>query len=379
MTRLIEILISLAIVAVLFVVVGVVLPGSRYLSESVETNRRMTIVYDTLNSLRRFTDWHPLILRDPGMQIELSGPESGVGARLDYSSDESSLGEGSWEIVATEPNQSVSYALTDAQRGDNKRTKYSFRPTGRAGRNVEITQAYHVDYGWNLLGRYSGMYVSSNVGQDMKLGLSRLSNMLASVPNYDYAELEQPPRLAQRPAETLLFVSAAVPRDNEAVARQMVGNLAWIEKVMTANNLEATGPVRIITNEFGADTYSFDVAMPVRRRSGAASDDDNGDDAEAGEEAETETATAAVPAAAAVELDVDLQGPVEVMQSPASQVAMAPFTGHMANLALVRDALRGWALTHGYETIDRPYEVWQSGIEDGFTEEGEFEVYWTLR
>ena len=87
MTRLIEILISLAIVAVLFVAVALVLPSSRSLSESVETNRKMTIVYDTVNSLRRFKDWNPLVLRDPKVQLKLSGPESGVGARLDYVSD----------------------------------------------------------------------------------------------------------------------------------------------------------------------------------------------------------------------------------------------------------------------------------------------------
>ena len=52
MTRLIEILISLAIVAALFLLVSLVLPSQRNLRETVETNRKMTIVYDTLNSLR---------------------------------------------------------------------------------------------------------------------------------------------------------------------------------------------------------------------------------------------------------------------------------------------------------------------------------------
>ena len=34
---------------------------------------------------------------------------------------------------------------------------------------------------------------------------------------------------------------------------------------MDANGLEAAGPVRIITTEFGAEIYSFDVAQPVRK------------------------------------------------------------------------------------------------------------------
>ena len=106
MTRLIEILISLAIVVALFLVVGLLLPASRHHEESVETNRKLTIVYDTINSLRRFEDWNPLVLRDPNIEIEKSGPDSGVGARLDYESGKAQLGEGSWEIVAAEPNPS---------------------------------------------------------------------------------------------------------------------------------------------------------------------------------------------------------------------------------------------------------------------------------
>lgn len=358
MTRLIELLISLAIVAVLFVSVGVVLPDSRHLSHSVETNRKMTIVYDTLNSLRRFKDWNPLVLKDPAMQLKLTGPESGVGARLDYSSKEKGLGDGSWEIVKSEPGQRVAYAVTDIEPGTNKRTQFIFKKTGKGGRNIQITQTYDVDYGWNLIGRYAGLYVSSNVGEDMKMGLTRLSNMLATVPNYDYAELSKndpgmAPRLVDRPAENLLVVTAVVPRDNAKVQAQMNGNVEWIRKVMAANGLEAVGPLRIITNEFGAETYSFDVAQPVRKAG------TTGEVTQLG--------------------DIKAEGPVTVAFNEPAKLAVVPFKGHMANLPKMRDAVRGWALTRGYETVDRPYEVWKAGIDAGFTEAGEFDVYWAVK
>jgi hypothetical protein len=382
MTRLYELLISVAIVAVLFLAVGLVLPSSRHISHSVETNRKLTIVYDTLNSLRRFDDWNPLVLRDPTMQLKLSGPESGVGARLDYVSKEESLGEGSWEIVGTEPRRSVTYAITNPERGENKRTKFSLRPTGRAGRNVQITQTYDVDYGWNLLGRYAGLYVSSSVGEDIKMGLRRLSNMLAAVPNYDYAELgkndpARAPKAADRPATNLLVVSAAVERNNEKVQSQMQGNMEWIRKVMAANGLEADGPVRIITSEFGAETYSFDVAQPVRKKTAGAASEEA---AEGEGEGEADATATAAPAAPATKLEgIKLEGPVELVFSEASKVATAPFTGHMANLPRMRDALRGWAITHGYDVTERPYESWNNGIPAGFTEEGEFDVYWAIK
>ena len=53
--------------------------------------------------------------------------------------------------------------------------------------------------------------------------------------------------------------------------------------------------------------------------------------------------------------------------------------GFMAELDNVRNAVRAWALTQGYEVTDRPYENYINGIDTAFTENGEFEVFWTLR
>ncbi len=363
MTRLIEILISLAIVAVLFLVVGIVLPASRHLSHSVETNRKLTIVFDTLNSLRRFKEWNPLALRDPNMQIKLAGKDEGVGARLEYSSNERGLGQGSWEIVKSEPGKLVGYKITNPERGENKRTEFSLRPTGKNNRNVEITQTYDVDYGWNLLGRYSGLYVSSSVGEDMKMGLARLSNLLATVPNYDYATLSEAdpanaPKIVERPAENVLSVTAAVERNNDKIKAQVHANMEWIKKVIAANGLEAVGPIRVVTNEFGTETYSFDVVQPVRKIGDTSTE--------------------------ATKLDVKIEGagnPVKAELLPASKVVVASTGGHnFAALPPIRDAVRAWALTRGYTTTERPYEAWKAGIDPSFDPEaGQFDVYWPIK
>ena len=353
MTRLIEILISLAIVAGLFLVVALVLPSSRHLVEKVETNRKLTIAFDSLNSLRRFKDWNPLVLRDPRVQMTLSGPDSGVGARLDYVSKEEGLGKGSWEITESVSREKVSFKIDNEERGTNKRTSFSFKPTGRNNRNVEITQTYDVDYGWNLLGRYAGMYVSRHIGDDMKLGLSRIVGMLAAVPNVDYAVSGSKMtglKVADRPVEDLLFVNAGnVERGNSQIQASITANAEWLKRVMEANGLEAVGPLRIISTELGRETYNFDVAQAVRKKDGSA---------------------VGKPS---------LQGPVQHVQNPAAKVATAAYTGYMAELDNVRNALRAWALTNGHEVVDRPYESYKAGVAEAFTENGQFDVYWTLK
>jgi len=394
MTRIIEFLIALGIVAGLFVVVGLVLPSERHMSESVETNRKMTIVYDTVNSFRRFKDWNPLVLRDPKIQFKLSGPESGKGARIDYSSTEGYIGEGNWTITDTAKNERVEIAIEDPTKGNDKKSVFTLEPTGKNNRNVKITQDYSVNYGWNLFGRYAGLYVSRHVGDDLKLGLSRLANMLASVPNQDYRAADADGNLALKdlklvelPAEDLLVVNAGnIDRDNETIKKSIKDNQEWIKRVMDANNLEPAGPVRIVTTDFAADKYAFDVVQPVRKRTGAAP---KADDANAKKDAGTEAADAAAapvadatPVAASGEpLKVTISGgaPVTYVRTEAHRAAFANYTGHMAGLDVARSSLRAWAATSGYEVTDRPYESWKSGVDKSFSLDGNFDVYWAVK
>lgn len=36
--------------------------------------------------------------------------------------------------------------------------------------------------------------------------------------------------------------------------------------MIEANGLEAAGPLRIITTDFGAEKYAFDIAQPVKKK-----------------------------------------------------------------------------------------------------------------
>ncbi|WMJ68298.1 SRPBCC family protein [Stenotrophomonas sp. 24(2023)] len=359
MTRIIEFLIALGIVAGLFVLIGVCLPGERHISESIETNRKMTIVYDTVNSLRRFKDWNPLLLRDPAAKLELSGPASGKGATLNYTSADAGLGSGSWTITESEENKRVAIAIEDNTKGHDKVTVFNLEPTGKGGRNVKITQDYSVKYGFNLFGRYAGLYVSRHVGDDLKLGLSRIANMLAAVPNIDYKQADAPLTdlgIVDVPAEDLLVVTAGnVDRGQDTITKSIKDNQEWIKRVMEANGLEAAGPFRIITTDFGAEKYAFDVAQPVKKKG--------------------------ADAASAGELSVKIDGgaPVKYVHVAPHRSAHAAYVGHMAGLDVARNGLRAWAVTNGAEVIDRPYESWKDGVDKSFTPDGTYDIYWAVK
>ncbi|HEX7801224.1 MAG TPA: polyketide cyclase [Pseudoxanthomonas sp.] len=387
MTRLLEFLIALALVLALFLVVGLVLPSKRHLVESTETNRRMTIVFDTINNVRRLKDWN-LLMPSKASELTFSGGgegHTGVGARVDFNSADKRWGKGHWEITESEApagtgGGKVGYAIEDRTPGGDKKTVFTLEPTGKNGRNVKVTQTYDVNYGWNLLGRFNGMYVSRHVGDSVKASLSKLTNMLATVPNFDY-RIEGSKltglKVVELPAEDLLVVKAGnIDRNNEVIKASIKANQEWIKRVMESNGLEAAGPVRIVTTDFGTEKYAFDVAQPVRKRSGGAPKPANGDKAKS----EPPITPPATTTASAGPLKVSVSGtPVEYVHVDAHRAASANYTGYMAELDAVRSSLRAWAMTNGYEVADRPYESWKGGVDQAFTADGAFDVYWAIK
>jgi effector-binding domain-containing protein len=354
MVRFIEFLISLVVVVVLFVVIALFLPSKRMFTYSVETNRPMATVYDLFNGFGRFKDWNPLVRYDKNMRTEITGPAMGKGAKFSYHSRQPIIGDGSWEIVDSTPEK-IKYRLLGPTRGEEKTMTIKLERTGQFNRNVKITQEYRVNYGWDLIGRYAGLYVNRNVGDDVKRGLDKFSSFLATIPKFDYSQHSGEFAFVDMPMQDALVVSTAAKRNNDEIATQMANQKSWIDKVMAANGLEADGPLRIVTTEFTSDTYAFDVVQPVHKTGTPAGQP-------AGEK-----------------MILSMEGPVSYIQVPAHRLATTTYTGPAPGLARVRDILRAWAMTHGADTDDRPFEEYLTGIDSMNADDAQYKVYWPLK
>lgn len=370
MIRVIELIISFLIVITVFVVIALFLPSSRTITHTIETNRPMSTVNDLLTSFVRFKDWTPMLRYDPRMTITVSGPESGVGARFDYESSVKAIGKGSWEIVEFVPEEKIVVKVENGDRGTDKSMTFRFERTGQRNQNVQISQRYKVNYGWDLIGRYAGMYVTRNVGDDIRRGLDKLGNLLTTIPRFDYSRHPAEFKFVDLPAINALVASTAAKRANDDIAVAMTNQLKWIEQVMEKNALESAGPMRIVTNEFTNESYGFDVVMPVRKKGAAP--------------AEGETAEPAVvdPSAPLETLDVKIEGdnnPVLFAQLPAMRAANTTYVGPSPGLPRVRDLVKAWAMVRGGEPMDRPFEEYMVAIPQMLAEDAEFHVYWPIK
>jgi len=113
----------------------------------------------------------------------------------------------------------------------------------------------------------------------------------------------------------------------------------------------------------------------VRRGAAAKAGDKTGN--KTGTDAE---AAAAAPVSTFAPLTgLKLQGPVKALDTKAGRAAVVSYTGYLMGLENVHNALRAWVLTQGLEVVDRPWDVYKNGIDQAITENGQYDVYWTLK
>lgn len=409
MYRLLEMLISLVLVALLFVVVGLFLPADRVVQHSIETNYPARMVYDLMNGFRRFPEWFPLRAHDPKVQFSLEGEARGEGAKIYYASQDPKIGNGSFHIVRSEDLQRIEYELENQSRGTNKRSVVELE---QQGKTVKVTWTYTVDYGWDLLGRYAGLYVNRTAGDDIKAALGHVGGLLATMPRFDYSDVEVAYETIE--PQHMLFMSMKTKRNITAVEEGMIKALAAVRASLAANKLTASGPARLVTTNFGGDEYEFDVVVPFAAPEGATLIDaaewearntaaaepaveqqpstaESGDSAASAEAAATAEAEAAAAAALAGLMPeqpkpllpfvdgLKLGDKVQQGVSYGGKVVATEYAGHPAALPLRRDQLRAYAATHGDQVWDRAFEEYLTDIQDTSAEEAQFKIYWPIR
>lgn len=366
MARFLELLVATLLVALLGAIVGVALPSYRAVTHSVETNRPVNVVYDMLNGFQRFNDWNTMKLLDPNVKMTLSGPASGVGAKLEFSSTNPSIGSGSWELIESVPGEKIVYRVVDKAIGENKTVRFTFERAGRSQRNVKINQRYRVEYNWNLIGRYAGMYVAANAGKRVELSLKVLSNALAGVPRVDYTIYEHPLQVVDVPAMNALKVDVTAPLANDGFAISLTNQLKWMDRVMADSGFEKDGPLRIVTIDRGAEAYTFTMLLPVRAK-----------DAEEGS-----SKAASVAELPVLEAKVNGEGnQITLAQVPGMQAANTKWVGPAPGLQRVRDMLRAWSIVRGYplEPGHQGFDDYQVAIPDMLNPDSEFQAYLPLK
>jgi hypothetical protein len=177
-----------------------------------------------------------------------------------WSSTVQQVGDGSLEISSSEQDSKTTMTLDNAWSGENKAYTITLVPA-QNGKTVTINWAYDVDYGWNLIWRYTGLYINGDPATQIQLNLSNIAAMLASFPNVDYKDVKID--VTDVTARPVLLVATKAKRSLEEVAYATDDAMKLIEAAMKKTGLTAAGPRMTITTNWGEEDYAFSVAQPV--------------------------------------------------------------------------------------------------------------------
>ena len=251
-------LISLAALIALLIVIALFLPSAAHVERSASIAAPPAVVFDIVNSLKRFNEWSPWYELDPAARFTYSGPENGVGARVQWSSDTPELGSGAQEIVESVP-------------GERVRTQLDFADDGRAdaalelvaaGQGTNVTWAFDMQFGYNLPARYFGLWLDRVLGPYYEKGLANLK-VIAE------AEGTQPPTQAalqitdvEVPARDIVYVQGTSAPDPDAIAAALASAFAALNTFLKANELQPNGQPIAINEFFDESGWGFEAAIP---------------------------------------------------------------------------------------------------------------------
>lgn len=159
---------------VLFVVIGLLLPREATAERSTVIDAPPEAVFLVVNDISRFNEWSPWADVDPTARYDFSGPASGVGARMEWTSDEPSAGTGAMEITESVPHERVRKLLDFGDMGQAT-TEYRLEP---ADGGTRITWSIHTDFGNNPVARWYGLFFDAMIGPDYEEGLENLKNLV---------------------------------------------------------------------------------------------------------------------------------------------------------------------------------------------------------
>lgn len=171
------------VVAVIAIVLVFKSPQS-HMQRSVVIQAPPASVYQQLISFKNFNTWSPWAKLDPNTRYTYEGPESGVGARMSWVSENPNVGTGSQWIVEAVENKMVKNGMAF---GDMKGDYFATLELEEVPEGTKVTWHYDGDVKEtgmvnSALGKAFGLFIDLALGPFYEDGLTSLKQVVESQP-----------------------------------------------------------------------------------------------------------------------------------------------------------------------------------------------------
>lgn len=332
----------IAVLVALFVAVGFLLPGEVHVERETTIEAPPATVFTIVNGFRQFNRWSPWADIDPeNTEYHYSGPDHGVGARMEWRSDNPNVGSGSQEIVASEPYSRVVTRLDFGEMGTASAT-FLIEETETGGSHVTWQFDTRLE---GLVERWMGLLMDGWVGGDYEKGLAGLKALAESLPDADFGGLNA--ELVNREPIDIIAIGGRTSTDSAAIGAALAEAYGKLTAFIAEHELAMTGAPVAITHEWNeeTDTWAYEAGLPVKRG------------------------------------DVTLpeEGEIHFSQTPSGRMLRVVHTGPYEGMYETYMQIEAWLAAHGYEWAGSSYEQYLNDPADTAPEDLITHIYVPIR
>jgi hypothetical protein len=174
------ILISLAVIVIVFVVIVALQPSEFQVARSTTTSAPRAAVFAQVNDFHKWEAWNPWGKIDPAMKQTYEGAPAGIGAIYTWAGN-NEVGEGRMTITESRPSDLIRIKLEFFKpfAGTNI-AEFTFKPEGNQtavtwsmeGKNNFMAKAIHLF-----------MNMDKMIGGQFEKGLASMKSVVESAPN----------------------------------------------------------------------------------------------------------------------------------------------------------------------------------------------------
>ncbi|MCB1050026.1 MAG: GyrI-like domain-containing protein [Acidobacteria bacterium] len=260
--------IGLLTVVVILVLVSFLLPRHVHVERSTSINGSIHTIHTYLNGFSTFNEWSPWAEIDPNTQYTFSGPRSGVGAKMAWTSEDRNVGSGSQEIMESSP-QEIKVKLDFGSQG----VADAYYRLMAEGSGTQVIWGFDTDLGFNPISRYFGLMMDKWIGGDYAKGLAKLKEKVEALPQTDFSSL-QVEEVTVEP-QPIVYVSTQSSREEASIQTAITNAYGQVGQYMAQHGLEMAGPPMTINTSWDENGYVFDAAMTVKAAPEEAPAEDN--------------------------------------------------------------------------------------------------------
>jgi effector-binding domain-containing protein len=251
-----KILLAIAIIVVILIIIGFLLPKEYHIERSTSIKGDKVLIYDLTSNLNKWDLWTPWKALDTTAVYELIGADGKVGTTRKW--DGKVIGNGQMTLNQLIPNELVGYDLSFQKGKYKSKGKVILESKGDS---VKVTWSDDGNLGYNPLSRYMGLFMGRMLGPDFEKGLAKLKKVVEARNGW--------PKIVEMmmPDQTVLIIrDSAGPKTYEKVFSKGFGEIMHFAET---NKLQFKGhPFATYLKYDTVTQFSvMDIGIPVEKAS----------------------------------------------------------------------------------------------------------------